>query len=81
MQSSYEALQQRRERIEATMWLRPDTNQHERAAAYRCIRALLDDADCGPALAEMPTGATLAIEVLLERYDRALSIAEKELGL
>lgn len=60
-QLTYEGLEQRRKRID-------NETQGYGGPLGSCIRALLDDADCGA------HGAWLD-------YARALAIAEKELGL
>lgn len=74
MQSSYEALQQRRERIDFALGdgaCQPFT---------RCIRALLDDFTDLPDFATAEDGSIISIPWRFLQ-ERALSIAEKELGL
>ena len=77
MQSSYEALQQRRERIDFALGdgaCQPFT---------RCIRALLDkeDEECRHWLEVVAEDSVEIQQCMYAAYDRALSIAEKELGL
>lgn len=77
----YKSLQQRRERIELALSHWDEVALPGNSEIMSCIRALLDDADCGERpLADLAPGSPVWL-VAVERYDRELSIAEKELGL
>lgn len=72
---TYVELQQRRQRVEAE--LAGVARSPSDSVEQRILRALLDDADPS---AHFVLGS-IAFSAALPMYDRALSIAEEELGL